>query len=218
MAERLKISFFTKHVTVPFLKIWINNVTGLGNVPRNKSFILAPNHNSYIEHYLIGSILMPYLKKGICILAKKEHFDTATQRNWHKYWSRYVSTIPIDRSKGEDALKSASSYLKNGGILVVYPEGTRSLTGKLQKAKTGVARLALLSKAPVVPIGLIGTFEILPKGKYIPRFKRATMNIGKPMHFPAYYNKKINKRMLREVTTKIMKEIAKLSKQRYDFD
>jgi len=91
------------------------------------------------------------------------------------------------------------------------------LTGKLQRAKTGIARLAIISKAHVVPIGLIETFEILPKGKYIPKFKRAVMSIGKPMCFPEYYNKKINKKILREVTTRIMKEIAKLSKQKYNF-
>ena len=80
-----------------------------------------------------------------------------------------------------------------------------------------MARLALLTKAPVVPAGLIGTFEILPKGKYLPKLKRASMNIGKPIYFPEYYNKKINKRIIKEVTRKIMQEIARLSMQKYSF-
>ena len=91
---------------------------------------------------------------------------------------------------GKEALKWAVKALKQGKIIAIHPEGTRSLTGKLQKGKTGVVRLALAAKVPVIPIGLIGTFEILPKGKYIPKLKRATMNIGKPMYFGKYYDKK----------------------------
>ncbi len=103
-------------------------------------------------------------------------------------------------------------------IIAIYPEGTRTLTGKLQKAKTGVARLALAARVPVVPIGLIGTFEIMPKGQNYPNLKRATVNIGRLMYFDKYYGKENDKKTLRLVTTKIMKEIAKLSGQRYEFD
>ena len=113
-------------------------------------------------------------------------------------------------------MKQAINALKEGKIIAIHPEGTRSLSGKLQKGKTGVAQLALTSQAPVIPIGLIGTFEILPKGKIIPKFKRAVMNIGKPIYFQEYYNKKINKRILREVTNRIMREIAKLCRQKYN--
>jgi 1-acyl-sn-glycerol-3-phosphate acyltransferase len=78
--------------------------------------------------------------------------------------------------------------------------------------------LALHARVPVVPIGLIGTFKILPKGKMMPKLKKAKMNIGKPIYFDEYSNKKITKKILREVTTKIMKEIAKLCNQKYNFD
>ena len=78
-------------------------------------------------------------------------------------------------------------------------------------------RLALAAKVPIIPIGLIGTFEILPKGKYIPKLKRATMNIGKPLYLDKYYNKKITKGLLRGITDDIMKEIAKLCNQEYKF-
>ena len=111
----------------------------------------------------------------------------------------------------------AINALKQGKIIAIHPEGTRTLTGKLQKGKTGVARLALAAKVPVVPVGLVGTFEILPKGKYIPKLKRAIMDIGRPLYFDEYCNKKITKRLLREITNKIMKEIAKLCKQEYNF-
>lgn len=190
---------------------WIKQVNGLENVQGKGPFIIAANHASYMDHFIIMCTLVPHLNKKIHHLAKKEHFDNIFKKAWHSYGG----AVPLDRqSGGKKALKWAVKALNEGKIIAIHPEGTRSLTGKLQQAKTGVARLALLTKAPVIPIGLIGTFEILPKGKYIPRFKRATMNIGKPLYFT---NKKINKRVLREVTTRIMKEIAKLSNQEYNF-
>lgn len=203
-----------KRVIPPIVKLfWTKEINGLQNLPKKGPFIIAANHASYMDHFMM-SLLVPYLNRKIHFLAKKEHFEGFFKRAWHTY----AGAIPIDRNAGnKKALKWAIKALKEGKIIGIHPEGTRSLTGKLQKAKTGVARLALLSKAPVVPIGLIGTFEILPKGKYIPKLKKAAMNIGKPMHFTEYYNKKINKKILREVTDTIMREIAKLCRQKYDF-
>lgn len=203
-----------KRIVSSIIKFWIKEVNGLHNVPKDRPFIVAANHTSYMDHFIIMSTLVPYLNKKIHHLAKKEHFDNILKKAWHTY----AGAIPLDRqSGGKEALKWAIKALKEGKIIAIHPEGTRSLTGKLQKAKTGVARLALITKVPVLPIGLIGTFEILPKGKYIPKFKRTVMNIGKPMQFPNYYNQKINKRILREVTTLIMKEIAKLCRQQYNY-
>ena len=138
-------------------------------------------------------------------------------RKLHRYGRvRSAKSVTLQLNVCE-ALKWAIKALKDGKVIGIYPEGTRSLTGKLQKAKTGVARLALAAKVPVVPVGLIGMFEILPKGCYIPKFKRATINIGNPIYFKKYYNKKINNKILNEITTKIMNEIAKLSNQKYNF-
>lgn len=200
---------------VPLTRLWIKKVNGLENVPKKDGFIVAANHSSYMDHMIIGATIISHLNKKMHWLAKKEHFETFFQRLWHVY----IGAIPLDRqSGGKGALRFAVKALKQKKIIVIYPEGTRTLTGKIQEARTGVARLALLSKSPVIPIGLIGTFRILPKGKYVPKFKRATMNIGKPMYFDKYYKRPITKRLLREVTTKIMKEIARLSNQKYDFD
>ena len=194
-------------------KLWVREVNGRENLPRGGSFIIATNHASYMDHFVM-SLIVQYLDRKIHVLAKKEYFDNIFMKVWHSY----VGAIPIDRqSGGKGALKLAVKALKEGKIIGIYPEGTRSLNGKLQKAKTGIARLALAAKVPVVPVGLIGTFEVLPKGKYIPKFKKAIMNIGQSMHFEKYRNKKINKKMLREITSRIMKEIAKLSNQKYNF-
>lgn len=203
-----------KRIIPPVVKFfWVKKVSGLQNIPKKGPFIIAANHSSYMDHFIM-SALVPYLNRKIHFLAKKEHFEGLFKRAWHTY----AGAIPIDRNAGDKkALELAIKALKEGKIIGIHPEGTRSLTGKIQEAKTGVARLALLSKAPVVPVGLMGAFEILPKGKYIPKLKKAAMNIGKPMHFERYPNKKINKKVLREVTTKIMKEIARLSKQKYNY-
>ena len=203
-----------KRIIPPIVKkFWVKEVNGLENLPEKGHCIIAANHASYMDHFMM-TILVRYLDRKIHFLAKKEHFDNIFKKAWHTY----AGAIPLDRERGgKETLKWAVEALKRGKIIGIHPEGTRSLTGKIQKAKTGVARLALLSKAPVVPVGLIGTFEILPKGKYIPKAKKAVINVGKPMYFQDYYNKNINKRILNEITTKIMREIAKLCKQKYNF-
>tara|TARA_Y100000310_G_C20540650_1_gene743119 strand:+ start:172 stop:837 length:666 start_codon:yes stop_codon:yes gene_type:complete len=203
--------------TTKILGLWIRKVKGLENLPKNQAFIIASNHCSYIEHFLIGSLVISYLQKKIFVLAKKEHYEDITQKKWHKFWNNYLGQIPIDRSKGEHALKLAIECLKKGKVLIIYPEGTRSLTGKIQKGKTGVSRLALGAQVPVVPLGIIGSFEILPKGKIIPNMKRATLNFGNPIYFNKYYNKPTTKKSLRSITNTIMKQIAKLSNQKYNF-
>jgi len=202
-----------KITIIPLIKLWVKKANGLENLPKDGAAILAANHLSYADHLIIGAYLATKVNRRFSFLAKKEYFQ-----GLQKYWYNYVGAIPLDRQKGgKSALRIALKALKEGKLVIIYPEGTRSLTGNLQKAKTGIARLALLSRAPVLPIGLIGTFEILPKGKYLPKFMRTTISIGKPLYFQEFYNKKINKKMLNEVTTRIMKEIAKLSNQKYNF-
>ena len=203
-----------KFTIIPIIKLWVKKASGLENLPNHGPVILVANHLSYADHLIIGAYVATKANRHFHFLAKKEYFY-----GYLKHWHNYVGAIPIDRQKGgKSAIKLALKAIRYGKLIIIYPEGTRSLTGKIQRAKTGVARLALMSKAPVVPIGLIGTFEILPKGKYIPRLKKAEMHIGKPMNFKNYYNRKLSKKLLREVTTKIMKEIAKLSNQKYNFD
>lgn len=203
-----------KHILVPFFNLWLKEINGIENLPQGP-FIIAANHASYIDHSLIVGNIVKYKNRKVHFLSKKEHFDTKLKAMWHTY----AGAIPLDRqSGGKLALKKAVKALKEGKIIAIHPEGTRSLDGRLMRGKTGTARLALAAKVPVVPVGLIGTFEILPKGKYIPKLRRAIVNIGKPISFEKYYGKPVTKKLLREVTSRIMKEIAKLSKQKYNFD
>ena len=194
---------------------WIKEINGIDNVPKDGNFIISANHESYLDHLILSSIIVNFTGKKIHYLAKKEHFENFFERKWHEH----TGAIPIDRQAGGvEALETAKKCLKNGKIIGVYPEGTRTLTGKLQRAKTGAARLALASNVPILPVGLVGTFKILPKGNKIPRFKRAAVNFGKPMYFDDYYGKENDKKVIRLVVTKVMKEIAKLVGQEYNFD
>jgi len=195
-------------------KMFLRRPKGIKNIPKDKGFIIASNHCSYMDHLLISGVFIPYMKKRVRFLAKKEHFEGFFQKAWHEW----TGAIPIDRQAGgKKALKEAIKQLRKREVIGIYPEGTRSLTGKIQQGKTGAARLALAAKVPVLPVGLIGTFDIMPKGKNIPKLKRADMNIGKQMYFDKYYGQEDNKKVIRRVTDSIMKEIAKLSKQKYKF-
>ncbi|MBU0615365.1 MAG: 1-acyl-sn-glycerol-3-phosphate acyltransferase [Nanoarchaeota archaeon] len=204
----------TKRVIPAIMKLWTKKVIGVENLPKdNFGFIVAANHGSYLDHFFLGSLITPKLNRVMHFIAKKEHFDSFIQRTWHNY----LQAIPIDREAGgEDALKHAVEALKNGEIIAIYPEGTRTRTGEIQRGKTGVARLLLAAKVPVLPVGINGSFEILPKGKWIPRLKRATVTIGKLMYFEKYYGKQNDKKVIREVTDDIMKDIARLAGKRYE--
>lgn len=195
--------------------LWVRDIKGKENIPKEKiAFIAACNHASYMDHFIFGGIVAKNTNRMAHFLSKKEHFQ-GKQKKWHKF----LEAIPIDRQAGgKDGLEKAIQALKEGKIIAIYPEGTRTLTGKIQRGKTGVARLVLAAKVPVLPMGLTNTFKILPKGKNIPRLMRTDVNIGKLLYFNEYYGKEDNYKTLRLITNKIMKEIAKLSGQKYEFD
>ena len=142
---------FFKIMVLPYIK----KVNGLANIPKDRNFIIAANHSSYMDHLILATIFVNYVNKRMHFLAKKEHFEGFFQKSFHKW----ADAIPIDRQAGgKEALKWAINALKNNKIISIYPEGTRTLNGRIQKGKTGVARLVLGAKVPVLPIGLIGTF------------------------------------------------------------
>lgn len=208
------VYFFGKRLIAPFFTMYLNKVQGLENIPKDTNFIIAANHESYLDHPFIVATIIKKINKKVHFLAKKEHFDNPLKAAWH----RYAGAIPLDRQAGgKEALKWAIKALKDGKIIALHPEGTRTLTGKMMKGKTGIARLIMEAHVPVLPVGIRGAYEILPKGKWIPKCKKAKMKIGKLMYFDKYYKKKVTKQLLRKITDEIMQEIAKLSNQKYEF-
>ena len=189
---------------------------GRRNLPRRGPVILASNHLSFADHFF-GPLPLP---RKVVFLAKAEYF---TGRGLKGLASRAffsgVGQIPIDRTGGEASERALSSGLRvlaAGNVLGIYPEGTRSPDGRLYRGRTGVARLALESRAPVVPCAMLHTFEFLPSGSHNPRFGiRPGVVFGPPLEFSRYYGRETDREALRAVTDEIMAEIAKLSGQEY---
>ena len=185
-------------------------------VPRRGPVILASNHLSFADHFF-GPLPLP---RKVVFLAKAEYFTKPGLTGLlSKAFFSGTGTIPIDRAGGEAserALRSGLRVLAAGKVLGIYPEGTRSRDGRLYKGRTGVARLALEARAPVVPCAMIGTFEFLPPGSFRPNIRiRPGVIFGEPLDFSRYAGQEADRDVLRAVTDEIMQAIQKLSGQQY---
>jgi 1-acyl-sn-glycerol-3-phosphate acyltransferase len=206
-----------KAVLGPLLRIlfrpWAEHAE---NVPQTGPVIIASNHLSFSDHFFAP---LP-LPRKVVFLAKSEYFTGRGLKGLvSKAFFSGVGQIPVDRSGGEAserALRTGLRVLARGHVLGIYPEGTRSPDGRLYRGKTGVARLALEARAPVVPCAMIGTFEFQPPGKIRPRLSvRPGVRFGEPLDFSRYYGLETDRIVLRAVTDEIMYAIMKLANQEY---
>ncbi len=194
-----------------FRALWKVNVVGLDNLPATGPAILCPNHVSVIDSFVLPSVL----PRRITYVGKAEYLD-----DWKtaKLFPA-LGMIPIDRAGGDKAqaaLDTAARLLEAGELFGIYPEGTRSSTGELHKGKTGPARLALRTGAPLVPIGLIGTRQVQPRDAPLPRlFLPVEVRFGKPIDVRRYRGREDDRSVLRSITDELMFEIATLSGQEY---
>lgn len=185
-------------------------VTGLRQVPTVGPVIIASNHLSFSD-----SVFMPLVvPRKVTFLAKSEYFTSPGVKGFAKKLTFIaLGQVPVDRAGGrrsEAALLTGLELLKQGACIGIYPEGTRSPDGRLYKGRTGIARMAMESGAPVVPVAMFNTAEIQPTGKVVPKVQRVEMVFGEPMYFEG---DSTNVALLREATDKIMDAIAALSKQ-----
>lgn len=197
---------------------WIRKVEGLENIPEGKPFIISSNHTSYFDDFLLPSIIVPRLNNKMHALVNSYYWKYFITRFFLDIWECipvFVDGGKDSKKKNEQAVEKALNYLKKKEIVMIFPEGTRSKDGRLKKAYTGVAKLALMSKAPVLPCGIIGADKVLPREAMLPRFARCEVKIGKLMYFDKY--KKTDKKTLEKITRQIMKEIAKLTNQKYNY-
>ncbi|MBG0829370.1 1-acyl-sn-glycerol-3-phosphate acyltransferase [Planomonospora sp. ID67723] len=206
-----------KAILWPFLHLIFRPwAEGVENVPKEGPVILAGNHLSFADHFF-GALFLP---RKVISLGKAEYF---TGKGLKGMFSRAffsgVGTVPIDRSGGkasEAALRTGLRVLGEGDVLGIYPEGTRSHDGRLYKGKTGVARLALESRVPVIPWAMINTFEMMPPGRLLPKLGiRPGVKFGKPLDFSRYYGMEEDRLVLRAVTDEIMYALMELSGQEY---
>ena len=191
--------------------LWRVHVRGLDNVPTDGPAILAPNHISFLD----SPLLMLSLPRRVTFVGKAEYLD-----DWKtKYLFPAVGMIPIDRSggdSGERALNAAQRVLERGELFGIFPEGTRSRSGKLYRGHTGPARLALRTGAPIVPVGIRGTDQIQPPDAPMPRmFRACEIRFGRPVETERYRDRADDRLVLRQIIDEVMFEIREMTRQDY---
>lgn len=200
----------------PILKLLFRPwAKGLDNVPAEGAAILASNHLSFSD-----SIFLPLMvRRPVIFLAKSEYFTgTGLKGRLTALFFRLSNQLPMDRSGGaasELSLQAGKDVLGGGGLLGIYPEGTRSPDARLYRGKVGVARLALQTRVPVIPVAMIGTEKVQPIGKRLPNIRRIGVIFGQPLDFSRYYGMEDDRLIQRAVTDEIMYELMRLSGQEY---
>jgi 1-acyl-sn-glycerol-3-phosphate acyltransferase len=209
--------FMKTLVAGPLLRtLFRPRLEGLGNIPGTGPVILASNHLSFID-----SVILPLvIKRRIYFLAASAYFERRGLGGWAlKHFLRATGMIPIDRSGGkasEASLQAGMSVLGAGDVLGIYPEGSRSRDGKAHRGRTGVARMALESGAPVVPVAMIDTDKVMPQdGGGRVRIRRIGISFGEPLDFAEFAGRERDHAMLRVMTDRIMQAIVALSGQEY---
>jgi len=212
------LSIFCNIFLAPLIKIiFIKEIKGKENIPSN-NFILASNHQSYLDIVLSGCL---------CVPRRFTYIGQIDREN--KGWGfirnavyDLAEVIPVNRNDSQSkkqAFEKAIQYIQKGYILNVYPEGTRTRTGEIQSGKWGVAKIYLKANVPIVPMGISGAFEVFPPGAKPKIKKNIRLNIGQPLDFPEFFQQAKNlnsdseeyKNICAIITDKIMAEIKKLT-------
>jgi len=214
------LSWFCKIFLAPLVKrLFIKKIKGLENIPK-RNFILVSNHQSYLDIIIDGYLCVP---RRFHFIGQIEGFKIPLK--WLISSIYFLSgVIPLNRrdeGSREKVVKEAISVLKRGNILIVYPEGRRSTNGEIQEGKPGAARIFLKTGAPILPVGIKGTFELFPPKGKLKIKKIIKINIGKPLFFKEELerakkleeNSEEYQQILQKITNKTMEEITKLCKE-----
>jgi 1-acyl-sn-glycerol-3-phosphate acyltransferase len=190
---------------------WRLHVEGRDHIPPVGPAIFCPNHTAAIDSFFLPLAL----PRKITFVGKAEYLD-----DWKtRYLFPAMGMIPIDRSGGsaaERALNTAARVLERGEFFGIYPEGTRSRDGKLHRGRTGAARLALRTGAPIIPVGMIGSREVQPPGVPVPRpFRAVVIRFGAAIRPQRYASRADDRLVLRQLTDEVMFEIRRLTGQEY---
>jgi len=178
-------------------------------VPKEGPVILASNHASFIDPPLVGA----GFHRAVNYLGRNTLFDVPVLAALLRSWK----VVPVDREGGGGAgLKAILDRLLEGGIILLFPEGTRSADGKLRPAKSGIGLTVIKSSAPVVPVRVFGTFEAFGRHMKFPRPRRVAVKYGHPLDFKALREeakicpKPRLKDIYQQVADEIMAEIGRL--------
>jgi 1-acyl-sn-glycerol-3-phosphate acyltransferase len=212
MAEYGRLYPLAKALLTPSTRfLFPTRVTGLQNVCRTGPAIIAPNHVSFFD----SVVLIGVLPRRITYVGKAEYLDSWKTR----YVLPAMGMIPIERTGGKrsmEALDTAAGVLDRGELFGIFPEGTRSRDGLLHKGRTGLARLAVRCRAPIIPVGIRGTDRVQPPGSSVPRpFVRCEVRFGRPIEMSRYAGATVGAATYRSITDEVMYEISQLSGQTY---
>jgi 1-acyl-sn-glycerol-3-phosphate acyltransferase len=190
-------------------------VRGAENVPKRGGAILASNHLSFVD-----SIFLPLkLRRQVTFLAKSDYFTgKGVKGALIRWFFKATGQLPIDRSGGkasEDSLNTGLGVLERELLLGIYPEGTRSPDATLYRGRTGIARMVLEAKVPVIPVAMIDTEKVMPIGQKYPNIQRVGVVLGEPLDFTRFAGMEGERAVLRSVTDQIVYRIMRLSGQRY---
>jgi 1-acyl-sn-glycerol-3-phosphate acyltransferase len=168
-----RIRFKIVRLTVfAFFRLWIKEIRGIENIPIKKPAIFISNHMSYFDFLILGAMLKNY----VTFVASKK----IKQTFFIKWFTKLHNVVYIDQDyPGYSFFRDIMRHLKAGKAIIIYPEATRSRSGKMLMPKYGFVKLAILADVPIIPITMKGTYEILPPDSRIPRLKKCTVIIGK---------------------------------------
>lgn len=171
-----QVRFRTLRLLVFFMwRLWLRRVDGFENIPTREPAIIVSNHLSYYDFFVLASVL----KKQTVFVAAKG----LNQRSFVGWFMKLDTILYVDRDKpGYGVFKQLMSHLKFRKLIVLYPEATRSRSGKMLAPKSGFVKLAMKANVPVIPIAMKGTYDILPPHKRVPSLKKCDVIIGKKIY------------------------------------
>ena len=193
------LRIFIKHF-FSFLEtiVYRPKIVGIENIPKEKAALICPNH----VHALDSAIIVAKFKRRVNVLAKEELYRNVFMR----FIADLFGIYPVKPdSKSMESVKISLKILKNNGLLMLFPEGTRNGMAKGVKPKDGAIKLAIKANVPIIPVGFQGNFK---------PFKKIKVNIGEPIYYTEYKDEINNKELVEDLTTDLMKRIVKLRDQK----
>ena len=190
-------------------------LAGEENIPATGGAVIAVNHIGAFETYALPALM----RRRLTFPAKAELFagNRGLASKVVAWFLKGVGQVPLDRSGGRtslDGLRPVLEVLADGGLVGIFPEGTRSPDGRMYRGKTGVARIALTADVPIVPVAAFSTQTV--RGRLgIPWVRKPRLVVGQPLHFPQYAGRGEDRDVIRWVTDEVMAAIQRISSQGY---